>query len=187
MNFKYSKIIGNLLVLVTLALGGCATNTVPDDTRIAPRTNPDTIRSPASKMDTKRRAPQSIGQTTSEHQCLALAMYWEARGEGRVGMQAVGEVVLNRVEDRRFPATACAVVKQGGETPPCQFSWWCDGRSDHPTDRDRWQDALQVVDIMKAGRNQDLTDGALFFHSTAVRPNWTYQRVARIGNHVFYK
>ena len=66
--------------------------------------------------------------------CLALAMYWEARGEGEKGMYAVGSVVMNRVRDERYPAHACAVVKQGGEAPPCQFSWWCDGRSDRPTD-----------------------------------------------------
>jgi len=118
---------------------------------------------------------------------MALAMYWEARGEGIVGMQAVGEVVLNRVEDQRFPASACAVVKQGGERPPCQFSWWCDGRSDYPADRERWREALQVADRVYTHRTRKLTSGALFFHNTAVRPNWKYQRVATIGNHVFYR
>lgn len=69
-------------------------------------------------------------------QCLALAMYWEARGEGRRGMVAVGSVVLNRVADNRFPNTLCAFVHQGGEIPPCQFSWWCDCKSDKHADSD---------------------------------------------------
>ena len=75
--------------------------------------------------------PEALGQVDGESRhCVALTMYWEARGEGRKGMLAVGSVVLNRVDDDRFPDSACGVVYQGGETPPCQFSWWCDGRSD---------------------------------------------------------
>ena len=66
--------------------------------------------------------------------CLALAMYWEAKAEGAEGMRAVAAVVLNRVAHPEFPRTVCGVVKQGGERPPCQFSWWCDGKSDQPTE-----------------------------------------------------
>ena len=69
-----------------------------------------------------------------EQQCLALAMYWEARGEGRHGMIAVGWTILNRAKSENFPATPCVVVYQGGERSPCQFSWWCDGKSDQPRD-----------------------------------------------------
>lgn len=43
--------------------------------------------------------------------CLALALYWEARGDGRRGMTAVGWTVLNRVDSPKFPATPCAVVQ----------------------------------------------------------------------------
>ncbi|MGH6921343.1 MAG: cell wall hydrolase, partial [Geminicoccaceae bacterium] len=64
-----------------------------------------------------------LGQS-AEH-CLALAMYWEAQSEGPDGMLAVAAVVLNRVAHPEFPDTVCGVVRQGGESPPCQFSWWC--------------------------------------------------------------
>jgi spore germination cell wall hydrolase CwlJ-like protein len=76
-----------------------------------------------------------------EQQCLALSLYWEARGEGREGMIAVGWTLLKRVQSREFPSTPCGVVRQGGERPPCQFSWWCDGKSDRPRNQDSWEQA----------------------------------------------
>lgn len=133
------------------------------------------------------RQPQAINPT--EQRCLALAMYWEARGEGDRGMLAVGSVVLNRMESPKFPNSACAVVKQGGETPPCQFSWWCDGRSDVPRDRPQWHAALANADHLLRTAAPDPTHGALFFHSTAIDTPWlrNRQRTARIGQHVFYR
>ncbi|MCR9261829.1 MAG: cell wall hydrolase [Pseudomonadaceae bacterium] len=164
-----------LLAFTLLIAGGCAAGRDATEQRLV--TPPARV---AVQSDIK-------AARDAEHRCLALAMYWEARGEGVVGMQAVGEVVLNRVADHRFPASACAVVKQGGERPPCQFSWWCDGRSDYPADRALWREALQVADSLSSQRSRRMTAGALFFHNTSVRPNWKYQRVATIGNHVFYK
>ncbi|NKB99594.1 MAG: hypothetical protein GKR90_14010 [Pseudomonadales bacterium] len=121
-----------------------------------------------------------------EQQCLALAIYWEARGEGAAGMYAVGSVVVNRVSDERFPDTVCRVVKQGGESPPCQFSWWCDGKSDRPTDIASWKQAMEIADKLLHSRRYTRTRGALYFHSTAVQPRWRLKRVAKIGNHIFY-
>jgi N-acetylmuramoyl-L-alanine amidase len=118
---------------------------------------------------------------------MALAMYWEARGEGRHGMQAVGSVILNRVADHRFPNAPCAVVYQGGETPPCQFSWWCDGKSDRPTNHAQWATARRVAREMLTEPHVDPTGGALFFHNTAMRKPWRRQRTAQIGNHIFYR
>ncbi len=86
-------------------------------------------------------APPTAAATTEPGRdavlCLALALYWEAKAEGPEGMLAVASVVLNRVAHPEFPDTVCGVVKQGGETPPCQFSWWCDGASDRPTETRR--------------------------------------------------
>jgi spore germination cell wall hydrolase CwlJ-like protein len=114
-------------------------------------------------------------------------MYWEARGEGRSGMKAVGAVIINRVESDHFPDDHCGVVYQGGETPPCQFSWWCDGKSDRPRDRQQWALALNVADDLLGGHFDDPTHGALFFHSTAIERPWRRMRTARIGRHVFYR
>ncbi len=124
-----------------------------------------------------------------EHSCLALSIYWEARGEQRAGMYAVGWVVLNRVASREFPATLCDVVRQGGERPPCQFSWWCDGKSDRPRDRASWTTAQLIAATLLSKPPPDPTKGALFFHSVDVRVPWRKARnkTAEIGRHVFYR
>jgi len=124
-----------------------------------------------------------------EQQCLALSIYWEARGEGRIGMFAVGWVVLNRIYDSQFPSTPCDVVREGGERPPCQFSWWCDGRGDRPRERDSWIRAMLVAADLLTTPPPDPTGGALFYHSTDIRAPWgrNRARTARIGAHVFYR
>ncbi len=125
--------------------------------------------------------------------CLALTLYWEAKTEGRDGMVAVAAVVLNRVAHPKFPSTVCGVVKQGGEQPPCQFSWWCDGKSDQPTDAPAWGQAESLArailaDPPKSAR-RDPTRGALFFHSARISTPWVVprQRTVQIGHHIFYR
>lgn len=121
--------------------------------------------------------------------CLALALYWEARGDGRRGMTAVGWTVLNRVDSPKFPATPCAVVQQGGENPPCQFSWWCDGKSDRPRNPKSWENARALAEELLRDPPADPTHGALFFHHTNSRPYWakSMQKTATVGSHVFYR
>ena len=134
-------------------------------------------------------AQASIGHLSDDERCLALAMYWEARNEGSDGMRAVGSVVLNRVESDAFPNTPCEVVHQGGERPPCQFSWWCDGRSDAPRDSKQWQIAVALAAEMLRNRGDDPTRGALFFHSAAIPVPWGVERTlaARILGHLYYR
>jgi N-acetylmuramoyl-L-alanine amidase len=121
--------------------------------------------------------------------CLALALYWEARTEGPDGMLAVASVVLNRVAHPEFPSSVCAVVRQGGEQPPCQFSWWCDGKSDRPTDPQAWSLAQHLARAALAEPPPDRTRGALFFHSTSIATPWLRKRTrtAQIGRHIFYR
>ena len=121
--------------------------------------------------------------------CLALALYWEAKSEGAEGMRAVASVVLNRVAHPQFPDTVCGVVTQGGEDPPCQFSWWCDGKSDRPTEADAWRLAQQIAKATLAKRPADRTRGALFFHNTSIRTPWLRkrERTVQIGSHIFYR
>ena len=125
----------------------------------------------------------------TELHCLAMNMYWEARGEGRRGMLAVGWVVMNRVRSPEFPATICGVVYQGGEQPPCQFSWWCDGRSDRPRERESWRAAVAVAAELLNDPPPDVTNSALFYHAASIRNPWTRRRIqtAQIGDHIFYR
>lgn len=124
-----------------------------------------------------------------ELECLAKAVYFEARGESEEGQRAVAAVVLNRVRSPRFPNTICAVVQQGGtRRRDCQFSWWCDGRSDEPRDKAAWVRATTIAHEMIQGA-PDPTKGALYFHSTAVSPSWRRElrHLATIGAHIYYR
>ena len=115
---------------------------------------------------------------------MALNMYHEARGEGRLGMLAVGWVVLNRMADKAYPSTVAGVVYQG-----CQFSWVCDRRSDRPRDAQAWQRALQLAAELLEQPGRDPTRGAMWYHASWIRdPGWgpDIARVTRIGRHIFY-
>jgi N-acetylmuramoyl-L-alanine amidase len=138
---------------------------------------------------TARIPPPATPVNSNATHCLSLAMYWEARGEGRRGMMAVGSVVLNRVQSHQFPNSICSVVYEGGEKPPCQFSWWCDGKSDRPRNRSQWLAAQDVSETLLSNASSDPTGGALFFHSASIRSPWhrTRDRTAKIGNHIFYR
>ncbi len=122
--------------------------------------------------------------------CMALNIYFEARGEPLLGKIAVGHVVLNRVAARKFPGKVCAVIQQGGEVRRnrCQFSWWCDGRSDRPRNASAWRDSLSVAQMINLGKTQDPTGGALWYHADSVRPKWAniFKSQGKIGRHIFY-
>jgi spore germination cell wall hydrolase CwlJ-like protein len=138
---------------------------------------------------TPRSAAASTEPPPDAVDCLALALYWEAKTEGPEGMLAVASVVLNRVAHPQFPSTVCGVVKQGGERPPCQFSWWCDGASDRPTETRAWQLARSLARDSLGRTPRDATKGALFFHNTSIATPWVRKRVRTvlIGRHVFYR
>jgi spore germination cell wall hydrolase CwlJ-like protein len=124
-------------------------------------------------------------------ECLALNVYWEARSQPAEDQLAVAFVTLNRLRSDRFPDSICEVVRQGGEDElhKCQFSWWCDGEPDTPTNEAAWREALDVARQALAGRHVDPTGGALYFHHASVRPDWARKAVPTrtIGQHVFYR
>jgi spore germination cell wall hydrolase CwlJ-like protein len=134
-------------------------------------------------------SPAAGADESDAQRCMALALYWEARDENREGMVAVGHVVLNRVKSRKFPADICAVVKQGGEQPPCQFGYWCDGKRDEPEPGAQWRLAQAVAKEMLSTPPADPTGGALYFHSVDDGAAWQKQRrrTAAIGRHVYYR
>jgi spore germination cell wall hydrolase CwlJ-like protein len=122
--------------------------------------------------------------------CLALNVYHEARSEPEVGQLAVAAVTLNRVRSDAFPDSVCEVVKQGGEKRHrCQFSWWCDGKSDRPTEAEAWKNAKHISRQVLLGLAKDPTNEALYYHATYVKPRWSQnmEQTARIDQHVFYR
>ena len=129
--------------------------------------------------------------------CLAQNIYYEARGSNRADRIAVADVVLNRVQDERYPSTICSVVHQGRQHANgqmvrnmCQFSWYCDGKSDWPRDLDAWIDAQQIAyNMLQWNDGRGLTEGATHYHAHYVGPDWArdFQLVGRIGVHIFYR
>ena len=122
-------------------------------------------------------------------ECLANAIYFEARGEIIKGQYAVAEVILNRVASPAYPNNVCAVVYQGSaRRNACQFSFMCDGRAEYIREPKAFLQSGKIAKIMLNGAPRELTKGALFYHAKSVSPIWIkkMRRTATIGYHHFY-
>ena len=143
--------------------------------------------------------------TVDDTHCLALNIYHEARNESLAGQVAVADVTMNRVFDTRYPSSICGVVMQAelsewylerGQVMPvrnrCQFSWYCDGKSDEPKDGDSWaRSQLIAQNFLTYGEFRGLTEGATHYHASYVSPAWIHDRgmdmVGSLGEHIFYR
>ena len=126
----------------------------------------------------------------SEWACLTEALYFEARGESFKGISAVAEVIINRKNSSKFPNSVCAVISQGvGGRPGCQFSYKCDGHAEVYHEPKAYARVAKMAKLKLEGRLEKVTGGALFYHTTAVRPSWSrkFRRTAQVGVHLFYK
>ena len=133
---------------------------------------------------------QPAPKQDAEWTCLTEALYFEARGESIYGQFAVAEVILNRVDDVRFPNTICGVVNQGtGRKFACQFTYTCDGRDEVIHEKTAHDRLGRIARAMIDGAPRDLTLGATHYHTKAVSPRWSrvFQKTASIGVHRFYK
>jgi spore germination cell wall hydrolase CwlJ-like protein len=203
-------------ICLTLGLSAAAVAYAPYTEHKAPVVRPvaATVAAPAkvAKVDTSAQPlratpasfqPEGAALTPAQEEllaqvflrqgnCLADAMYYEARGEGRTGEMAIAEVVYNRMRSRYYPGTICGVVYEGSQLHTgCQFSFTCSGDMDRPKSRIVWERtqrlALQIV--MGLVRLGDTTGGALSYHNLDVQPVWsdTMERTTQIGHHIFYR
>ena len=127
---------------------------------------------------------------TRDLDCLTQAVYYEARGEGRDGMRAVAQVVLNRVRHPAFPKSVCGVVFQGaGRRTGCQFSFTCDGSMRGRVNRAAWNRARDIASKALSGSVFAAVGNATHFHTTGVSPLWRASliRVSQVGDHLFYR
>jgi spore germination cell wall hydrolase CwlJ-like protein len=125
----------------------------------------------------------------TELECLAKNIYFEGRDQPWVGQVAIAQVTLNRVDSAIFPNNICDVIKQEKRNI-CQFSWYCDGKSDQPKDLKGYKKATDVAIQVYSGTIPDVTEGALWYHATYIRkPFWAYsfQETVKINEHIFYK
>jgi spore germination cell wall hydrolase CwlJ-like protein len=135
-------------------------------------------------------APQTEADAARALQCLAEAVYYEARSESIDGQRAVAQVVLNRVRDRAFPRSICGVVHQGSERATgCQFSFTCDGSTAWAPGGAAWLRALAVAQAALDGSVYAPVGSATFYHTRAVHPWWadSFTQVGTIGAHIFYR
>jgi spore germination cell wall hydrolase CwlJ-like protein len=117
--------------------------------------------------------------------CLASAVYYEARGESLAGRAAVAQVVLNRVGARAFAKSVCGVVFQGRADGECQFSFACNGAMREPREWAAWADARTVAARALAGYVMTVVGAANAFHGTHGGP--LLEGRVRLGGHVFYR
>lgn len=128
------------------------------------------------------RQPQPA-DLSRELNCLASAIYHEAKSETLNGQLAVGRVIVNRSKSGRFPDSYCGVVFQ-----PSQFSFVRAGSLPAaPKASRQWKNAVAVAQIAHEGSWRSPVEGALFFHAAYVSPGWRLTRIARVDNHVFYR
>lgn len=124
---------------------------------------------------------------TDEANCIAVAVYHEARGESLEGQLAVAKVIMNRASSGKYPTSWCGVVKQ-----PWQFSF-VHPRSGYMPSVDQasasWRKALGVTRLAVANAVQSVPNDCLWYHADYVAPSWGRRltRVEKIGAHIFYR
>ncbi len=130
-------------------------------------------------------------QLAKAQQCLAEAVYFEARGEPIKGQYAVAQVVLNRVRSGYYPSDVCGVVYQNKHRRnACQFSFACDRIPDRVNNLHSWRIAVRVArDVTENGAWLPEVGDSTHYHATYVRPNWIRDMVKedKIGRHIFYR
>ena len=150
---------------------------------------------PVAKAYAQEAMVQELGeQFNKEVQCLAENVYYESAKETFEGKLAVAQVTINRVNSGKFANTVCGVVKQKDVihgVMVCQFSWFCN-QAYTKLVRNPYQWEESVLVAKKALTSVVAHDtlyqtNALYYHANYVNPGWKLQKVAQIGNHIFYR
>lgn len=129
-------------------------------------------------------------RVSREANCLAQAIYYEARGESYDGQMAVADVIVNRTRSSVYPDTVCGVVYQGSErSTGCQFTFTCDGSLDRRPHGEAWARSRAIASEVMMGFARPITHRATHYHTTEVDPIWSAHLVetTRIGAHIFYR
>jgi N-acetylmuramoyl-L-alanine amidase len=148
-----------------------------------PAAEPRIIAAPRRSLAEAVEAYAAAAAGDAEQDCLATAVYFEAKGEPLRGQLAVAQVILNRIHSGRFASSVCGVVKQPG-----QFSFVRRGHlPSAPRGSAGWRKAVAVARLALEGTSERPAANALFFHARSVSAGWHAVRVAAIGNHLFYR
>ena len=154
--------------------------------------------------ESKKAVPPSVKITKPEAQaddragvaalndpiiCLSRAIYWEARGEKAASREAIANVVMNRLGNKKFPDTVCKIVKQHRKEGGCEFTWWCDRRSLAAKEDKSYASAKEIARKALNRQLHDRTGGALYFRLQSAPPvsSKEYEETAHIGKFIFFK
>lgn len=147
--------------------------------------------------DPRDLRPLITARLAKQIECMADNIYYEAGIEPKIGKVAVARVVMNRVDDPRWPDTPCKVVYQGAKYSKeqahlqrgrCQFSWLCQGKRPEKPNPRVYREAYTVaVEVLVENKWQDRFAGLTFYHGDYVNPKWPYRFVKKVGRHLFYK
>lgn len=150
------------------------------------------------------QAEQIVHNISNEEKvCLQQNIFFEARNQSTLGQVAVAWVTLNRMKSNTYPNTICGVVKQGHKNKDgsmvrhkCQFSWYCDGKSDKVPSNSiaqrAWEDAGLVAEVVLLdwAKNQESpVKESVMYHADYVNPYWasSYEKVTQVDSHIFYR
>jgi spore germination cell wall hydrolase CwlJ-like protein len=157
------------------------------------------LSSSVATADVNEYQTTDIDFIKDEIECLAKNIYFETHARSLIDSVSVSDVVLNRVQDPRYPNTVCEVVYQGVRYASgamkrnmCMFSWYCDGKSDKPKDKSAWkQSVIYATDFFLNETYRGITQGATHYHATYSNPYWSrskdMKKIARMGVHIFYR
>ena len=200
---KTASVVAVLIAMATTLFAEVSEDVAGDAVRKAERRGLSSV--PMSRFSGLLTAPENASEVTfsnswldtqpaatgnADWACLSEALYFEARGETLKGQFAVAEVIMNRVKSTRFPDSVCGVIKQGtGRKFQCQFTYNCDGNPDTIRERGAYTAVGKVARAVIDGQAPVLTNGATYYHTTAVSPKWSrvFTKTAAIGVHIFYR
>ncbi|NQZ53263.1 MAG: cell wall hydrolase [Piscirickettsiaceae bacterium] len=112
--------------------------------------------------------------------CMAMAIYFEARGEPLEAQMRVADTIMNRVHSKRFPNTVCGVVKQKH-----QFSFYWDGKPEEINDHRSWQISMTGAHIALEIPGE--VGNTCHYARSDLSPKWSVNMAkATHGNHTFY-
>ena len=187
-NVNAQAIVNGATALATPAIAAVQAQSVPSVTAKAPAT----MATQAAWLYKGGWGLQALvdkfatnAQLDEQTNCLATAVYFEARGESVEGQLAVARVVMNRAASGRYPPDWCSVVKQ-----PAQFSFVRHGEFPYAdTSSLAWQRAEAVAQLAAANVVPSLDPDVLWYHATYVAPTWGHRlsKVEKIGAHIFYR
>ncbi|MEG9884462.1 MAG: cell wall hydrolase [Hyphomicrobiales bacterium] len=141
-------------------------------------------------LQTRNHIASERKKRLSQTQCLAKAIYFEARSESELGQKAIAEVIMNRVGSPDYPNSVCGVVFQNADKHnACQFSFACDGKTDIPTTGKPWEKAMRIAREAINGQIRIARlRNVMNYHADYTSPRWasSMKPVIKIGQHIFY-